>query len=253
MTSKTSLKDKVALVTGASSGIGRAIAHAIAANGGKVALCARRKDRLESIAEDIRANGGEAVSIPVDLFEQAEIIKAVETTTESFGGSIDILINSAGIARQAQLIDGDSKDWQEMMNLNVLSLAIITQEALKHFPENGGQIINLCSMSGHRVPGRGGFYSATKFAVRAMTEGLRQELRLQGNLTRVSCISPGFVETELLDDYFKNSDSGMSREQAIQYPILKPEDVAEVAIHQLTAPINVDITDVLLRPTEQAV
>lgn len=246
---------KNALITGASSGIGRAIALAIAEQGAHVALCARRKDRLDGVVDEITERGGIAKSIPVDLSQEEQVVIAVGEVARLFDGQIDILINSAGIARQAQLIDGDFSDWREMINLNVLALAMITQESLKYFPKDGlgGQIINLCSMSGHRVPGKGGFYSATKFAVRAMTEGLRQELRLQGNLTRVSCISPGFVETELLDDYFKGSDSPLTREQAIQYPILRAEDVAAVAIHQLTAPPQVDITDVLLRPTEQAV
>ena len=248
----TNLEGKVALVTGASSGIGRAIARAIAEAGGKVSLCARRQDRLEEVACEIRAAGGVAETVVIDLTDTNAAKQATKQTIDHFD-KLDILINSAGIARQASLIDGDPTDWNEMMQLNVLSLAKLSSEVLGHFPENGGQIINLCSMSGHRVPGRGGFYAATKFAVRAMTEGLRQELRISGNPTRVSCISPGFVETELLDQYFNASGTGISRADAIQYPILKAEDVAAVAMHQLTAPAHVDITDVLLRPTGQAV
>ena len=139
-----------------------------------------------------------------------------------------------------------------MMNINVLALSIATREALRYFPDSGGHIVNISSMSGHRVPGRGGFYSASKFAVRAITEGLRQELRLAGNLTRVSSISPGFVDTELLDDYFKSSRGGVSKYDAISYPILKPEEIAELVLHQLALPDTVEVTDILVRPTHQA-
>ena len=106
-----------------------------------------------------------------------------------------------------------------MLDLNVLGLAVACREALKHFPESGGHVVNLGSMSGHRVPGRGGFYSATKFAVRALTEGLRQELRAAGNNTRVSSVSPGFVDTscsELLDLYFAPGTGGVTKYDAIQ-------------------------------------
>lgn len=246
-----SLQGKKAFVTGASSGIGRAIALAIGAAGGKIALCARRQDKLAELAIEINDSGGTAKLFPADLFDESQIISSFSAAADCFNG-LDILINSAGIGRQASLIDGDSRDWAEMMNLNVLALATASREALRYFPESGGQIINISSLSGHRVPGRGGFYSATKFAVRAMTEGLRQELRLAGNLTRVSSISPGFVDTGLLDDYFQ-SGNGMSKQEAIQFPILEPENIAAIAIHQLTAPENVDITDVLVRPTRQAV
>jgi NADP-dependent 3-hydroxy acid dehydrogenase YdfG len=246
------LEKKRVLVTGASSGIGRAIALAIGNSGGRVALCARRVDRLEKVAEEIRSSGGEAGVIAADFFEEQQIIDALAEASTRFGG-LDILVNSAGIGRQATLMEGKTGDWIEMMNLNILALAIASREAIPYFPDGGGHIVNISSLSGHRVPGRGGFYSATKFAVRAMTEGLRQELRIAGNLTRVSSISPGFVETELLDDYFQSGNSGMTKEEAIQFPIMKPEDIAAIAIHQLTAPANVDITDVLVRPTQQAV
>lgn len=250
MSAKTCLQDKRAFITGASSGIGRAVALGLAEEGAKLALCARRRDRLEDVASAVRDRGGEAEVFVTDLFEEEQIVSSVANAAEEWGG-LDILVNSAGIARQASLVDGETSDWQEMTQVNILALAIVSREALGYFPEEGGQILNLCSMSGHRVPGRGGFYSPTKFAVRAITEGLRQELRLAGNLTRVSCLSPGFVDTELLDDYFRAG--GMKKEEAMPFPILQPEDIAELALRQLTAPAHVDITDVLVRPTQQAV
>lgn len=247
---QTSLKGKAAFVSGASSGIGRAIARALGAEGSRVTVCARRKERLEEVAEDIRQAGGDAHIEQADFFQVNEIDSAVRGAVDHWKG-LDILINAAGIGRQAMLTDGDTGDWREMLELNVLALAVASREALKYFPPEGGHIINISSMSGHRVPGRGGFYAATKFAVRAMTEGLRQELRHSGNATRVGSVSPGFVDTELLDDYFRPGDGGATKYEAISYEILKPEEVAAVVIGQLRMPASAEVTDVLMRPTGQ--
>ena len=247
MNPPTSLDGKRALITGASSGIGRAIATALDTLGCRVALCARRKERLEETAASLQL----AITCPADLADETQLVNVVEQAHREMGG-LDILINSAGIARQAKLIDGATSDWAEMLQINVLALAQITREALRFFPEKGGHIIHLSSMSGHRVPGRGGFYSATKFAVRAMTEGLRQELRMEGNRTRVGCISPGFVDTELLDEYFQSTGNDQAKYEAIGYPILQPEEIADLVIHQLTMPETAEVTDILVRPTGQA-
>jgi len=247
MNPPTSLNGKRALITGASSGIGRAITRALDSQGCSVALCARRKDRLQEVAGELK----NATICTADLAEEDQLVAAVNHAKGAMGG-LDILINSAGIARQASLIDGKTSDWTDMLQVNVLALAQITREALRHFPESGGHIIHLSSMSGHRVPGRGGFYSATKFAVRAMTEGLRQELRHKGNLTRVGCISPGFVDTELLDEYFQVSGDDQAKYESIGYPILQPEEIAELVVHQLTMPETAEVTDILVRPTGQA-
>ncbi len=165
---------------------------------------------------------------------------------------LDILINAAGLARQTRLSDGEIEDWRAMLDVNVFALAVVSREAISFFPEEGGHIVNISSMSGHRVPGKGGFYSATKFAVRAMTEGLRQELRGDGNLTRVSSISPGFVDTELLSVYLQGGGDSKSEYNAIGYPLLQPEEIAELVIHQLTMPKTAEVTDILVRPTGQA-
>lgn len=245
------LSSKNALITGASSGIGRAIALALAEHGVSTALLARRKERLEEVAEQTYKTGCRACIFVVDLSDPAETETAVSRAAEELGG-IDILINAAGVALQAGLSNGEFEDWKTMMDINVLGLANVSRHALPHFPDSGGHILNLSSMSGHRVPGKGGFYAATKFAVRAMTEGLRQELRAAGSLTRVSSISPGFVDTELLDTYFANTDDRTSRYDRIGYPLLKPEEIAELVLHQLTLPATAEVTDILVRPTAQA-
>lgn len=246
----TSLAGKKALVTGASSGIGRAIARALSCEGVSVALLARREDRLTELVEEIRESSGVAYSVPVDLTATGLAQDAIHLAASSLDG-LDIIINAAGVARQAKLIDGEIDDWKTMLDINVIALSVVTRTALPYFPEEGGHILNLSSMSGHRVPGKGGFYAATKFAVRALTEGLRQELRAAGNLTRVSSISPGFVDTELLDEYFQGG-SDTAKYDAIGYPILQPEEIADLVLHQLTMPATAEVTDILVRPTAQA-
>lgn len=243
------LKQRKALVTGASSGIGQAIARALSREGASLALLARREDRIRELAAELESPDKAACSFPVDLSRTDAAHDAVNLSASALGG-LDIVVNAAGVGRQARLIDGDTEDWRAMLEVNVMALAVVTKEALAHFPEEGGHVVNIGSMSGHRVPGKGGFYAATKFAVRAMTEGLRQELRGEGNLTRVSSISPGFVDTELLDDYFR-SGSGGSRYDAISYPVLQPEEIADLVLHQLTMPSTAEVTDILVRPTGQ--
>lgn len=246
---QSALAGKSAFVSGGSSGIGRQIALRLGAAGVRVTVCARRLERLEETAKAIREAGGEANVVAADFSDSLAIEEAVATAAEHWGGQLDISINAAGVARQAGLVDGATEDWQAMLAINVLALAVATRESLKFFPDEGGDVINVSSMSGHRVPGRGGFYSATKFAVRAMTEGLRQELRQAGSATRVGSVSPGFVETELLDEYFRSA--GTDRYQAIDYPILQTEEIALVVLSMLRLPRTAEITDILMRPTAQ--
>ncbi|MDA7920570.1 SDR family NAD(P)-dependent oxidoreductase [Verrucomicrobiales bacterium] len=247
MNNRVNLAGKRAIITGASSGIGFAIAKELARNGVSVALLARRERKLEENVREIVSNGGVADFVTVDLCDEEANCAAIAAAASKLDG-LDILINAAGMAKQANLSDGDYEDWKAMLNLNVIALAVATREALPYFPKDGGHIVNISSMSGHRVPGKGGFYSATKFAVRAMTEGLRQELREADNPTRVSSISPGFVNTELLDHYFGGESSAYER---IGHPILQPEEIADLVLHQLTMPKSAEVTDILVRPTAQ--
>ncbi|MEM9016601.1 MAG: SDR family oxidoreductase [Verrucomicrobiota bacterium] len=244
-----SLARRKALVTGASSGIGAAIAKVLAEKGASVALLARDRNRLAQVASHCEDHTETAIPISVDLTETNSTDLAVTQAADELGG-LDLLVNAAGVAYQSKLSDGNPEEWRSMLDLNVFGLAYVTRQSLAHFPDEGGDIVNLGSMSGHRVPGKGGFYSATKFAVRAMTEGLRQELRAKGNLTRVSSVSPGFVDTALLDTYFR-TEGRADNYEAIGYPILSPEDIASVVIRQLTLPRTAEVTDVLLRPTQQ--
>ena len=238
------LKNKTALITGASSGIGVACAKALANNGAKVVLTGRNQTSLEQLSEEI---GGRYMV--ADISQNDEVIKLFDEIDES----IDILVNNAGIAPKASIIEGKIESFEDLLRVNVLAVVHCCQLAIKKFnPSTGGQIINISSMSGHRVPPRGGFYAATKFAVRAITEALRYELKIQKNKTRVSMISPGFVDTPLLDNYFKGSEEKLS-ELRERLEMLKPEDVANSLIHILESPTHVEIGDIMMRPRDQEV
>ena len=238
------LKNKTALITGASSGIGAACAKALANNGAKVVLTGRNQTSLEQLSEEI---GGRYMV--ADISQNDEVIKLFD----EIGESIDILVNNAGIAPKASIIEGKIESFEDLLRVNVLAVVHCCQLAIKKFnPSTGGQIINISSMSGHRVPPSGGFYAATKFAVRAITEALRYELKIQKNKTRVSMISPGFVDTPLLDNYFRGSEEKLS-ELRERLEMLKPEDVANSLIHILESPNHVEIGDIMMRPRDQEV
>lgn len=228
---------KSALVTGASSGIGKAIAVALIREGFEVTGLCRSVDQLPDGVSGLQC----------DLREPDQI----ETAFGSLD-SLDILVNSAGLAYLSGLSDGDPGQWEEMWRVNVHALALCSRLALPLFPETGGQILNLSSMSGHRVPPTGGFYAGTKFAVRAVSEALRSELKSSGNRTRVSCLSPGFVDTPLLDKYFDGRENELDATRD-SGQMLTPEAIAATALHMLTAPEGVEINDVLMRSNQQAI
>ncbi len=242
--------DKCALITGASSGIGRAIAIRLAQAGLNVVVCARREDRLKKLVEEIESQGGTALAIATDLRDQAAIDNLFERTIDTFGG-VDVLVNNAGFGKDQSLFDGDTETWRAMLEVNVLALCICTREALRDMDRRDarGHIIHIGSMSGHRVPGPAGMYSATKYAVRSLTEGLRRELRARESDIRVTAISPGFVETEFAEVYHDSADK--ARQTYQRFKVLQPEDVANTIAHVLAAPDHVQYHDVLMRPTHQ--
>jgi NADP-dependent 3-hydroxy acid dehydrogenase YdfG len=232
---------KSALVTGATSGIGRATAIALSQADYRVIATGRNQSALDELHQqhDIQ-------TIRADLAQTHQI-----DALFSEAGKIDILINAAGVAPFAKIIDGSLDAMRQLLDINVLALTACCQKALRAFdPETGGQIINVSSMSGHRVPPSGGFYAATKFAVRAISEALRHELRADGNPTRVACISPGFVDTPLLDTYFKGKEEQLSNLKS-DLRMLTTDDIAQSILHILNAPPHVDFTDILLRPSDQ--
>ena len=240
-------RGRVALVSGATSGIGRAVARRLVASGMIVAATGRREERLRELREEL----GEALTpIAADLRDERSLERLVATVRELHGG-IDVLINSAGLGRHAPLLSGGTDAWREMLEVNVLALAVLTREAVRDMRERGddGQVIHLSSMAAHRVPEESGLYSATKFAVRSLTEGLRRELRAAGSGVRVTSISPGFVATEFAERYWGDPDA--SERTYGRYQVLDAEDVADLVEAVLRRPPHVELHDLLVRPTAQ--
>jgi NADP-dependent 3-hydroxy acid dehydrogenase YdfG len=241
---------RVALVTGASAGIGRATARRLAQGGMKLVLAARRAERLDALAEELAGEGAEVFAQPTDLRDPGAIDALFEATRARFGG-VDVLINNAGLGHAAPLTSGDTEAWREMLEVNVLALCVCTREAVKDMRARGddGHVIHVSSMAAHRVPGGSGVYSATKYAVRSLTEGLRQELRALGSAIRVSAISPGFVETEFAARYHRSEEK--ARETYSRFKVLEDADVAEAIAFTLAAPPHMQVHDILVRPTDQ--
>ncbi len=242
------LTGKSALVTGASSGIGQETARALAAAGAAVTLAARRADRLERLAAEI---GGRVAVQPTDMRREEQILRLFAVARERFGG-VDILVNNAGLGRAAPLGSGATELRREMLEVNVLGLAIATREAIQDMERRGvaGHVVHVASMAAHRVPSAdSGMYAATKFAVRALTEALRQELRARKSPIRVSAVSPGHVFTEFADVF-----SGTPGAQAAidaRAKILEPRDVAGAVLWIVTRPPHMQVHDLLVRPTTQ--
>lgn len=261
MTFSTQNSAPVAMITGASSGIGAAIARRLAEAGYRLALCARRLERLEQLKADCVAAGNEVglstsdvLIQSVDLRQESQILEFFEHVRQKWGG-VDVLINNAGLGHREPLMTGETEAWREMLEVNVLALCICTREAIRDMCDRSnqrpgsGQIIHISSMSAHRVPGGSGVYAASKFAVRALTEGLRQELRAAEADIRVSSISPGFVETEFAEKYHNSTEK--AREVYSQFSVLQPQDIAEAVWYVLSQPAHVQVHDILVRPTQQ--
>jgi NADP-dependent 3-hydroxy acid dehydrogenase YdfG len=156
------------------------------------------------------------------------------------------------VAYLSRIIDGNPADWEEMWRVNVMALSLCCQMALKHLPASGGRIVNVSSMSGHRVPPTGGFYAPTKFAVRAVTEALRSELKAVGVPVQVACVSPGVVDTPLLELYFRGREDLLNQSRAT-LRMLEADDVAWAILGILEAPPHVEISDILMRSADQRV
>ncbi len=245
------LAERTAIVTGASSGIGTATARVLAAAGARVVIAARRADRLEQLAAEIRAHGGTVAVQPTDMRREDDIRRLVASARERFGG-VDVLVNNAGLGRSAPLSSGATDAWREMLEVNVLGLCIATREAIQDMDRRAvaGHIVHVSSMAGHRIPGAdSGVYAATKFAVRALTEALRVELRARQSPIRVTAVSPGYVFTEFAEVFSGRPGADAALSQRMK--TLEPADVAEAIRWIVTRPPHMEVHDLLVRPTAQ--
>ncbi|GII20406.1 SDR family NAD(P)-dependent oxidoreductase [Planosporangium mesophilum] len=248
------LDGTVALVTGASSGIGEGAALALAEQGATVALAARRAERLEALASKIREGGGSVLTLTVDVTEEEQAREAVKRTVAEFG-RLDTLVNNAGVMLLGPVVDAPVREWERMVQVNLLGLLYCAHAALPHLlsaaedgPRRVADMVNVSSVAGRRARRGFGVYNATKHAVGAFSESLRQEVT--GRHVRVSLVEPGAVETELfghnrpeIQDLLSERYVGMERLQA--------GDIADAITYIVTRPRHVAINEMLIRPTEQ--
>jgi NADP-dependent 3-hydroxy acid dehydrogenase YdfG len=246
------LKDTVALVTGASSGIGAATAAALAAQGAAVALAARRRDRLEELAAGIREQGGTALVLECDITDQAQAAGAVERTAAELG-RLDTLVNNAGVMLLGPVAGAPLPEWQQMVELNVLGLLYCAHAALPHLqrsaetgPRQVADMVNISSVAGRAARSGNGVYSLTKHGIGAFSESLRQEAAKR--YVRISLVEPGATATELAShnraEVLQNIRSQFGQTMAA-------EDIADAITYIITRPRHVAVNEILIRPTEQ--
>jgi NADP-dependent 3-hydroxy acid dehydrogenase YdfG len=247
------LEGTVALVTGASSGIGEATAVALAAEGASVAIAARRLDRLQSLAERIGADA-EVLVLETDVTDEAQARAMVERTVSELG-RLDTLVNNAGVMLLGPIVDAPVDEWRRMVELNVLGLLHATHAALPHLleaaatgPRQVADVVNVSSVAGRVARSGSGVYNATKFGVVAFSESLRQEVT--GRHVRVSVVEPGAVATELATHLRPEILEGM-RATFGRMEMLESEDIAEAIAFTVTRHRRMAINELLIRPTEQ--
>jgi len=248
------LKGTVALVTGASSGIGTAAAFALAAEGASVALAARRVDRLTEAAEQIRAAGGTALVLETDVTDESQARLAVQRTVDELG-RLDTLVNNAGVMLLGPIVDAPVQEWERMLALNVAGLMYCAHAALPHLlaaaadgPRQVADLVNISSVAGRVARNGSGVYNATKHAVGAFSEALRQEVTER--FVRVSLVEPGGTATELAGHNRPEILTGLQQRFA-GIERLAAEDVADNIAYIVTRPRHVAINELLVRPTQQ--
>jgi NADP-dependent 3-hydroxy acid dehydrogenase YdfG len=240
-----SLQGKIVLITGASSGIGEATALALSEAGAKVAVGARRADRLADLAK--RAPG-EVLTLELDVTDEQSCRAAVAATVEHFGG-LDVLVNNAGLMLSGPILGADTAEWTRMVQTNLLGTMYTSHAALPHLLESKGIVLQISSTSGRVASAGGGVYAATKFGVNAFSEALRKEVTTQG--VRVVVIEPGFVATELASHITDPMMQAAAKDMMNAIRTLQPEDVANAVFYAISQPDYVAVNEILIRPTDQ--
>jgi serine 3-dehydrogenase len=246
-----SIQEQIVVITGASSGIGASCAKMFAKEGASLILAARRRDKLEEVATEIKqAYQSKIYLLEMDVSDRHKVATSLASLPESWR-NIDILVNNAGLSRGLdKLQSGDIQNWEEMIDTNVKGLLYVTRSLLPGMVErNQGHIINIGSIAGHQTYPGGNVYCATKAAVRALSQGLKMDLL--GTPIRVSCVDPGTVETDFSKVRFRGDTEKADKVYQGMNP-LTPDDIAEIVVFCATRPANVNMSEVLVLATDQS-
>ena len=241
------IEGRIVVITGASSGLGEATARMLSAHGATVVLGARRVDRIEALAAELTAAGGRALALQTDVTRAADVQRLVDAAVEKFG-RIDVIVNNAGLMPSSPLERLKIDDWDRMIDVNIKGVLYGIAAALPHMQrQKGGHVVNVSSVAGHKVRAGTAVYSATKHAVRALSEGLRQEVKPYN--IRTTIISPGAVASELPDSITEPDIQARAKEiYAIAIPA---ESFASTVVYAIDQPEDVDINEILFRPSKQ--
>ncbi|MEO8533407.1 MAG: SDR family oxidoreductase [Flavobacterium sp.] len=241
------IKGKVVAITGASSGMGKAIAIELAKNGAKVVLGARRTEKLQQLVEEIKSKGGEATFAQVDVKNKADLVRLVNTAVEEYG-SLDVIVNNAGVSQLSRIDELDIDGWEEMIDINLKGVLYGMAAAITVFKQQqSGHIVNIISTSGIKIVPMQGVYAGTKNAIRTIAEAFRQES--DGNI-RITGISPGFVKTDFANN-LKNEEMKTAIQNGMEQIAINPIAIANAVIYAISQPGDVEIGDIVIRPSKQ--
>ena len=244
------IEGKVVVITGASSGLGEATARLLSEQGAIVILAARRADRIESLAGEITGRGGKALAVKTDVANREQVKNLIDKTVQAFG-RVDVMLNNAGLMPLAPLEKLKVDEWDQMIDVNLKGVLNGIAAALPQMKQQkGGHFINVSSVYGHKIGPAATVYCATKFAVRALSEGLRQEVKPYN--IRTTIISPGAVATELTD-HISDPDVAKSTKDYVNEVAIPADSFARTVAFAISQPEDVDINEILFRPTSQVV
>jgi NADP-dependent 3-hydroxy acid dehydrogenase YdfG len=242
------IEGKVVVITGASSGLGEATARLLSAQGARVVLGARRVERIQALADKLTSSGGKALAVATDVTDRAQVKALVDAAVQTYG-RIDVMINNAGLMPHSPLERLKIDDWDQMIDVNIKGVLYGIAAALPYMQQQkAGHIINVSSVAGHKIRAGGVVYAATKHAVRALSEGLRMEVKPYN--IRTTVISPGAVATELTNS-ITESDIATNMRQFYEEYAIPAESFARMVAFAISQPEDVDINEILFRPTQQ--
>ena len=244
---ETKLKGKVVAITGASSGMGKAIAIELAKNGAKVVLGARRTEQLQQVVEEIKNKGGEASFAQIDVKDKADLVRLVNTAVDQYG-KLDIIINNAGVSQLSRIDELDIDGWEEMIDINLKGVLYGMAAAIPIFKkQQSGHVVNIISTSGIKIVPMQGVYAGTKNAIRTIAEAFRQE---SDGTIRITGISPGVVRTDFAEN-IKNKEMKTIIRNNMENLAISPDAIANAVIYAISQPDDVEVGDIVIHPSKQ--